>query len=168
MLQLKNLSREAIPAALEKALRYRLLNEPEFAASICEDVLRIDPENQEALVMLILATTDRFGGPRPEPPQVARDLVPRLHGPYEREYYSGLIWEREAIARLRSNLPRSGQAAFEDFRQAMACYERAEAIRPTGNDDAILRWNSCARLILSHHDVSEQEEPFEIAGNLGE
>ncbi|HEV3145458.1 MAG TPA: hypothetical protein VGZ47_16315 [Gemmataceae bacterium] len=168
MLEMKILSREAIPAALEKALRYRLLNEPELASSICEDVLAIDPENQEALVMLILAVTDRFGTPRPAAPQLARDLLPRLRSPYEREYYAGIIWEREAIARLRSNLPRSGPAAYERFRQAMACYERAEAVRPAGNDDAILRWNSCARLIASHHDVTVPEDTIEVAGNLGE
>ena len=61
MFELKRLSEEAIPAALEKALRYRLLNEPAEAESICHDVLRIDPENQEALVLLLLALTDRFG-----------------------------------------------------------------------------------------------------------
>jgi hypothetical protein len=33
------------------------------------------------------------------------------------------------------------------FRQAMDCFEKAEAIRPAGNDDAILRWNGCARII---------------------
>src|SRR6266436_320626 len=56
MFELKRLSLEAVPAALERALRYRLLNEPAEAESICHDVLEIDPENQEALVMLLLAT----------------------------------------------------------------------------------------------------------------
>ena len=50
MFELKRLSEDAIPAALEKALRYRLLNEPAEAESICHDVLHIDPENQQALV----------------------------------------------------------------------------------------------------------------------
>jgi hypothetical protein len=166
--ELKALSPEAVPAALEKALRYRVLNEPEQAASICEDVLRVEPDNQEALAMLILALTDRFGGPRPVPPKGARDLLPRLHGAYEREYYAGIIWEREAIARLRSNVPRSGRAAFDCFHQAMACFERAEALRPPANDDALLRWNSCARMIRSHPDVIPAEEVEEVAANLGE
>ena len=61
MFELKRLSADAIPAALEKALRYRLLNDPAEAESICHDVLRIDPENQQALVNLLLALTDRFG-----------------------------------------------------------------------------------------------------------
>ena len=43
MFELKRLSADAIPAALEKALRYRLLNDPAEAESICHDVLRIVP-----------------------------------------------------------------------------------------------------------------------------
>jgi len=42
MFDLKPLSKNAIPAALAKAERYRLLNEPMQAASICEDVLRVE------------------------------------------------------------------------------------------------------------------------------
>ena len=58
---LKPISAAGIGEALEKAERYRLLNEPSLAESICLDVLRIDPENQHALVMLLLALTDQFG-----------------------------------------------------------------------------------------------------------
>jgi len=89
---LKGLTSEAVPAALEKALRYRMLNEPEQAESICQDVLRADPDNQDALAMLILALTDRFGGLRPVQPQSVLHLVPRLKGAYEREYYAGIVW----------------------------------------------------------------------------
>jgi tetratricopeptide (TPR) repeat protein len=168
MFELKTLSPEAVPAALQKALRYRMLNEPEQAASICEDVLHIDPDNQEAVSMWILALTDGFGGPRPVPPKAAHDLLPRLSDPYEREYYAGIIWERAAIARLRSNVARSGMDAFDHFRQALRCFERAEALRPPGNDDALLRWNSCARMILNHPDIVPVEEVEEVAANLGE
>ena len=168
MFEFKTLSLDAVPAAMERALRYRLLHMPEIAASICEDVLAIDPENQEALVMLILSMTDRFESPRPVPVKTARDLLPRLHGAYEREYYDGIIWEREAIAWMRSNRPLSGPAAFDCFLQAMFCFERAEALRPPANDDAILRWNSCARLIMSNRDVCRADEVDEIAANLGE
>ena len=49
MFELKPLSLEGVPAALEKAMRYRLLNEPGEAESICHDVLGVDPDNQEAL-----------------------------------------------------------------------------------------------------------------------
>src|SRR5262249_59077585 len=98
----------------------------------------------------------------------ARELLPRLRSEYEREYYAGIIAEREAIAWLRSNRPMSGPAAFDCFQQAMACFERAATLRPPANDDAILRWNSCARLIMSHHDVAPREETHEVAANLGE
>ena len=159
-MELKSLRPDAIPAALEKAHRYRLLNEPEQAQSICEDVLRIDPENQDALTTLILALTDRFTGARPVPPRLVRALLPRLNGVYEREYYAGLIDEREGIAWLRSDKPRCGPAAYECFLLAMGHFERAEAIRPPANDDALLRWNSCARMIMNNPDVA----PEEVAG----
>src|SRR5919201_4039775 len=118
MFDLKPLTPEGVPAALEKAHRYRLLNEPEQAESICQDVLRIDPDNQEALATLILALTDRFHGQRPASPQLARDLLPRLKGEYEREYYAGIIEEREGIAWLRSGKPRGGSAAYQCLRAA--------------------------------------------------
>ena len=40
MPELKQLHKEAIPSALEKAERYRLLNEPGEAESICHDEIR--------------------------------------------------------------------------------------------------------------------------------
>ena len=58
--ELKTLHAEALPRALEKAERYRLLNEPSEAESICLDVLAIDRDNQAALVTLLLALTDQF------------------------------------------------------------------------------------------------------------
>ena len=161
MFDLKALTPEGVPAALEKASRYRLLNEPEQAESICEDVLRTDPDNQDALVTLILALTDRLYGPRPASPQAARELLPRFKGEYERAYYAGIIWEREGIAWLRSEKPRAGSAAYECFRSAMAHYEKAEAVRPPANDDALLRWNSCARMIMSYADVAPAEADAE-------
>ena len=168
MFELKALNRDAIPAALERAHRYRLLNEPEQAESICQDVLRVEPDNQEALATLILALTDRFGASRPASPDAARKLLPKLAGEYEREYFAGLIAEREGIAWLRSDKPRAGAAAYQCLRQAMAHFERAEAVRPPANDDPILRWNSCARMITAHPDVAPAEEPAEVAASLGE
>jgi hypothetical protein len=109
MFDLKPLSPEAVPAALEKADRYRLLNEPEQAESICQDVLRLEPENQRALATLILAITDRFYGPRPSAPQPARELLPRLHSEYDRAYHAGIIAEREGIAWMRSEKPRADE-----------------------------------------------------------
>lgn len=156
--ELKSLTHEAIPAALEKAHRYRLLNEPEQAESICEDVLRLDPQNQEALASLILALTDRFGHSPPVPPRRVRALLPRLHGEYERAYYAGIIAEREGIAWMRSDKPRCGEAAYVCFLEAMKHFEEAEKLRPPANDDAILRWNSCARMIMNHPDLAPAEE----------
>jgi hypothetical protein len=168
MFQLKPLTRAGVPAALDKAHRYRLLNEPEQAESICQDVLRVEPDNQEAITSLILALTDRLYGPRPVQPGQARELLPRLRGEYEREYYAGLIDEREGIAWLRSGLPRSGSAAYVCFREAMTHFEKAEAIRPPGNDDAVLRWNFCARTITTQPGVAPEPEDANAATDLGD
>lgn len=148
MFELKPLSRDTIPAALEKAVRYRLLNEPGEAESICLDVLHIDPENQQALVTLLLAVTDRFGKGYAVGVTQAHEVLPRLRDPYERAYYSGIVCERQAKAQLQNEGPACGLDAYEFLREAMAWYEQAEAIRPPGNDDALLRWNACARIIM--------------------
>ncbi|MFQ5968372.1 MAG: hypothetical protein ACE5MI_12315 [Acidimicrobiia bacterium] len=144
--ELKRLTEEGLPAALERAEHYRLLNQPELAESICLDILEVEPDNQRALVVLILAITDQFetGGSDPRA-TAARKHVDRLSDPYQRSYYAGIISERRARAFL-SRGP-SQQFAYQHFRQAMEFYEEAAAIRPAGNDDAILRWNTCARSI---------------------
>ena len=49
------------------------------------------------------------------------------------------------------------------LRKAMDLYEKAEAIRPHGNYDAILRWNTCARLCAWHRLRPEAEPTFEPA-----
>ncbi|MEO8648179.1 MAG: hypothetical protein ABI539_03340, partial [Acidobacteriota bacterium] len=61
MFDLKPLDQDAIPAALEKANRYRLLNEPGAAESIYLDILAVEPDDQEALKNIVLAMSDRFG-----------------------------------------------------------------------------------------------------------
>jgi hypothetical protein len=158
---LKLLSPNAVPRALEKASRYRLLNEPGEAESICLDALEADPDNQEAIAMLLLALTDQFDD---DQTLVGRacDTVGRLADEYERRYYTGLIHERRAKALLRKRVPRSGPRAYEWLREAMVCYERAVTIRPVNNDDALLRWNACARLIMSDSRLAPAvEEPHE-------
>src|SRR5438552_14459951 len=125
MFALKPRSEEAIPAALEKAIRYRLLNEPGEAESICHYVLRIDPENQEALVILLLAITDRFGRGYNVGITQAKEILPQLRDPYERAYYAGIICERRAKAQLYQGGPGSGFEAYEFLREAMALYEKA-------------------------------------------
>jgi hypothetical protein len=165
MFELKPLSKEGVAAALEKAMRYRLLNEPGEAESICHDVLRVDPENQQALVVLLLALTDRFGKGYAVGVTQAQDVLPRLRDPYERLYYAGIICERQAKTRLHQGSIGSSQGAYEFLREAMTWYEKAEAVRPTGNDDALLRWNACARIImmnkLTARTDDETEPPFE-------
>jgi hypothetical protein len=162
MFELKPLSKEAIPAALDKAVRYRLLDEPGEAESICHDVLRIEPENQQALVILLLALTDRFGKGYAVGITQAQEVLPRLRDPYERAYYAGLVSERRAKAQLRQSGPGSGHAAYQLLREAMARYEKAEAIRPAGNDDALLRWNACARMIMGNKLTPQQEEKLDL------
>ena len=162
MFDLKPLSKDAIPAALEKALRYRLLNEPGEAESICLDVLRIEPDHQQALVILLLAVTDRFGTSYASSAAQAQEALGRLRSEYERAYYSGIVAERKAKAQLGHGSSGAGFSAFELFREAMDWYEKAEAIRPADNDDALLRWNACARIIMRnnlHPRPSESYEP---------
>ncbi len=148
MFELKPLTREAIPKALEKAERYRLLNEPAQAESICLDVLRIDPEHQQALVMLLLAVTDEFEQGVADAVTRAREVLTRLADEYERLYYAGIIAERRARAKLQHGGRGSEFVAYEWLREAMTWYEKAEALRPPGNDDALLRWNTCARILM--------------------
>jgi len=161
MFQIKPISKESIPTALEKAERYRLLNEPMLAESICLDILEADPENNNALVIMILAITDQFGTSALSDMNQTKQLLTRLPDEYDRLYYSGLICERQGIAKLGKHMPDGGFIAYEWLRDAMDHYEKAEAIRPPGKDDAILRWNTCARLIMRHNLKPRDEEYIE-------
>jgi tetratricopeptide (TPR) repeat protein len=162
MFELKPISPEAVPVALAKAERYRLLNEPWQAESICRDVLRIEPEHDLALVMLLLSLTDQFGKGVTAPQ--AREVLARIQGAYEHAYYAGIISERWAESLIRKGAPGVGVIAYENLREAMQHYERAEALRPEGNDDAILRWNTCARILMRNNDLRPRgEEAFEPA-----
>jgi len=152
MFELKPLNHEAIPAALEKANRYRLLNEPGAAESIYLDILAIDPDNQEALVGVVLAMSDRFAKDYAVGDGRIQDFVAKMQTDYERVYYTGIVYERRAKAVLE----KGGINAYELFEQAMECFEKAEALRPSGNDDAILRWNGCAR-IISRNNLAPRE-----------
>jgi len=152
MFELKKLSHEGIDAALEKAGQYRLLNEPRQAESICLDVLAVAPENQPALILLLLARTDQFVRELGARVDQARELLPRLSGDYEQAYYAGIICERWGKAKLAGH-PGSGEMAYDWLRKAMSLYEQAERFQPPGNDEALLRWNTCARIIMDHDHV---------------
>jgi hypothetical protein len=161
MAEFKSISREAVPQALAKAERYRLLNQPAQSESVCRDILAVDPENQEALVILLLALTDQFGTSSPSCFDEALAVVPKLRGEYEQLYYSGIIWERRAQARALEGRPGSTQVAYGWICKAMDYYERAERIRPPADDDALLRWNSCVRLCERYHLQAGPEEVYE-------
>jgi hypothetical protein len=156
--ELKRISPDGIPHALERAERYRLLNDPAQAESIYRDVLAVDPDNQTALRALILALTDQFGaGAAATAAHEARRHISQLDDEYDRAYYTGIVYERETRAYLeRKNVVRS--AAYDGFRHAMEWYERAEALRPPGNVDAVLRWNSCVRAIERERLEPEERE----------
>src|SRR6516162_1031460 len=127
---LKSISTEGVPKALEKAERYRLLNEPSLAESICLDILAILPSHQEALISLLLARTDQFDHGLVM--KSAEEVLPRIEGEYERAYYAGLIWERQGHAHLRHHELCSHANAYQALREAMKHYERAAALRTHG------------------------------------
>lgn len=153
MFELKKLSPEGIERALEKVERYRLLNEPWEAESICRDVLDADPGNTRALVSLLLSLTDQFRDERGPAVSKVQELLPLLRGDYEREYYAGIICERKGTALLKRAAHGSGPLVYDWLRKAMSHYDRAGELRPSGNDDALVRWNTCARLIMRHDHV---------------
>lgn len=150
-LELKRISKAAIPAAIEKAQIYRHLNEPGEAESICRDVLNIDVENQQALRLLGLSLTEKFTGAETDEFQEAERVFQLLSDEYERLYYAGLLRERRAKAELRAG--RRLDMVTPLLREALELFARAEKIRPPGNDEAILRWNRCVRLIQSRPEL---------------
>jgi hypothetical protein len=151
--ELKPLSREAIPGALEKAHRYRLLNEPVEAESICRDILDVDAHNQDALVTLLLALTDQFEENLGPAAAAARTVLSRITDDYSRLYHTGIACERRAKAHLKRGGPHSRHLAYEWFQRALENYDQAAAQRPAGNDDAILRWNTCVRILRAQPEL---------------
>ena len=154
--KLKSISPEGVDAALSKVKVYRFLNEPEEAESICNDVLAVQPDHQLALRLLGLAITDQFSGDPRDRYFDAQNVFERLTDQYERAYYRGLLHERRAKAQLRAG--RAPHTLLVLLEEAMRCYEEAEKIRPTGNDEAILRWNRCARLMQAHTESDWHHE----------
>jgi tetratricopeptide (TPR) repeat protein len=154
--QFKTISKSGIPEALAKVQHYRYLNQSEEAESICRDILAVDQENQMALRLLGLAITDQFTGSAADRRPEAEDCFEKLTSPYERWYYRGILHERRAKAQMRAgHLAHSLVASFE---KAMQCFEEAEKIRPQGNDDALLRWNRCLRLVQNIPQLAESTD----------
>lgn len=162
MIALKIIAREAIPSALKKAIHYRSLGEPYEAESICLDILEVDPQNQDALILLLLSLTDRFPHELDQPFTKAQEIVEKLSDRYCKYYYQGIIFERRAKAHLESNAPGSGKVAFEWLAKAMKAYEKGLNICDPNNQDALLRWNTCARLVNDNPHVKPAEGGQEI------
>lgn len=163
---LKPITLAGIPAALQKAHRYRVLQDSGAAESICLDVLALAPDNPQAIVTYVLAITDQFPHTHSDGLTKARGAVLLLADPYEHAYYNGIVCERWAKAVLQRGLPRASHMAWDWLDQALGWYEKAERLRPAGNDDAILRWNTCVRLLqgdasLRPADAEAYEPGFE-------
>jgi hypothetical protein len=157
MFATKPISRESVSGALAKAERYRLLNEPGEAESICRDILDVDPDNLQAKITLILALTDQI----PTDGQAfasALSIAGRLPSEYERAYYAGIAWERRAKARHEGKGQGARQYVHEWIVNAMNFFEQAEKLRAPGNDDAVLRWNACVRFLALKQLTPQAEE----------
>jgi len=157
MFTIKPISSNCISDALAKAERYRLLNEPSEAESICRDILEIEPGNRQARVSLILALTDEipkeassFG--------MAMEAISHLETPYDRAYYSGIAWERRAKALFSLRGLGSSGYIYDWIVKALQFFEEAQALRPAGNDSSILRWNACVRFLERHKDLAPRTE----------
>ncbi len=159
MHELKPLSPEAVDGALVKAERYRLLNEPAEAESICLDVLEVDPNHQGALKILALALTDQVATERAAF-QEALGAAARLADEYDRLYFTGIAWERRSKARHEEGGHGASAVVSDWMSRAMGCFERAEAIRPVGNDDVLLRWNTCVRFLQRHPQYAAVEQDW--------
>jgi hypothetical protein len=159
MHSLKSITVEGIPRALEKVERYRLLNEPAEAESICRDILAIDPNHQKALMMFILSLSDQFGTGMSE--KEAREAIGKLTDEYKKAYYTGIVSERLAKAAIQRGGYGANHDAYEWLNEAMAAFDKATTIRPAGNDDAILRHNACVRTIQRHNLSPRPQEARE-------
>ena len=163
--QIKPLSRDAVENALDKAEHYRLLNQPRLAESICLDILEVDPDNQKTKIVLLLSLTDQFGASMANRGVQAQQLANSLKDEYSKVYYMGIIHERFGNVALDSSTHGSDWDAYDWYLEAMEFFERAEKLSPPGNNDAILRWNTCARNIMQNR---LSERPPDVFGPTGD
>jgi replication-associated recombination protein RarA len=159
--ELKPLSKDGVDTALGKAEHYRLLNQPRLAESICLDVLEVDPGNQRAAIVLLLALTDQFRQSSTKASKQALELANSLKDEYSKTYYTGIIHERQGAAALGSSLPGADFDAYMWYREAMQFYEKANEINKGENNDPILRWNTCARIIMECHLRERPSEDYQ-------
>jgi tetratricopeptide (TPR) repeat protein len=165
-LKLKLLPARDLDAALQKANRYRDLNQPEEAESICKDILAVDPQHQAALRVLGLALTDRFAEPAVGLFEQAMEAFLHLKDKYDRTYHEGVAWERLGKAHLARG---EGHGALTALEHALDLFEEAEGMAPEGNSEAVLRFNRCVRLLESHQLLSDAyDAPHSRAPHLGD
>jgi hypothetical protein len=157
MPEIKPITHEGAAAALQKAHRYRLLHDSSAAESICLDVLAIEPANQEAQVMYLLALSDQFPAGQGDVLRRAQEAASQLADPYRNAYYNGIVCERWAKALMQRGQPMAGAMAWDWIQRALGWYGRAESARPAGNDEAILRWNTCVRMIQRDPSIRPRE-----------
>jgi tetratricopeptide (TPR) repeat protein len=163
---LKKLPSHELDSAVQKAMLYRELNQPEEAESICQDVIAASPSHQNALRVLGLAITDRFDELAVGLFEEAMKVFGRIENEYDRVYHEGVAWERLGKAHLRRG---EGHGALGAIEHAIEHYERAEKIAPEGNPDPILRFNRCVRLLQSHRLLKDAfESPHSREPNLGD
>ena len=129
--------------------RHGFIASPTSRSAQAADILATDPDNQGAIILLLLSLSDQFTDNIPENLDKAWSLLPRLKDDYLQAYYQGLLFERQARVYMRRASPGSGFSAYDLFCDAMRLYEKAARVRPPGNDEALLRWNTCARTIMS-------------------
>ena len=153
MSRIKSISKEAIPRALERAERYRLMKEPSVSESICLDILEVEPEHQEALITLLLSLSEQFKDRLMPAYKKSLEILKKITDAYQRVFYEGIVYERRALSHFHKGAYGSGQQAFVWFQKALGAYEKAMELRPPGNDDAILRWNNCVRTIERNHEI---------------
>ena len=162
---IKRIHPSGVAAALQKADKYRELNQPAEAESICRDVLDVAPDNQLALRTLGLALTDRFEPAAGARFAEAQEVFSRLGDPYEQAFYGGLVCERQAKVQLAAHFPVNSVRPL--FERALAGYAEAERHQPRGNDAAILRWNSCVRALRALGAAPvEDDAPVDIEGDF--
>ena len=147
---------QTIDGALTKARQYRSLLEPELAISICLDIFAIESNNQEALIIYILALTDTFSkvGIKQSDQRILNSIA-KLESPYYQAYYKGIFHERKARGLINHSMSKS--FAYHLLLEAIGSYQVAKTLSPEDNDDAILRHNSCVRTIQNEHLEPRQD-----------
>ena len=150
------IDKDSIEDVLERAKQYRSLLQPDMAISICMDIFAVDKNNQDALVIYILALTDQLSQSESKVHQKKiTDSIKRLDSKFLQHYYSGIFFERQARSLLKHSMSRS--FAYEAFIEAIAEFEIAEKMAPEHCADPILRYNSCIRTIKKENLQPRQE-----------